>query len=335
MKQNRLASVAGLLGSVVFLLGFPGGLAQSAPPAVEQRYPRSPFVVDVSQPPYSATGDGVTDDTDALQRALNENVGRNRAIYFPSGTYLVSRTLTWPKRWNDRDNWGFTMLRGQHRDRTRIRLRDATFTNVEQPGALMWCGGFGSADWFHNYVENLTFEVGAKNPGAIALQFYSNNSGAVRDCRFVAGEGSGLVGLDLAHRDMNGPLLVRHCEVTGFRRGITTGHSVNGQVFEHLTLRGQTEFGFDNAGQTISLRGFTSDNAVPALRSYGTLTLIEANLTGRGAAEKTPAIINYNGGRLLLRDITTAGYGRALSDVDTPDFTAAFRVQEADRPGSE
>ncbi|MHB1309861.1 MAG: glycosyl hydrolase family 28-related protein [Limisphaerales bacterium] len=335
MKQNRLASVAGLLGSVMFLLGFPGGLAQSAPPVVEQRYPRSPFVVDVSQPPYSATGDGVTDDTDALQRVLNENVGRNRAIYFPPGTYLVSRTLTWPKRWNDRDNWGFTMLRGQHRDRTRIRLRDATFTNADQPGAIMWCGGFGSADWFHNYVENLTFDVGARNPGAIALQFYSNNSGAVRDCRFVAGEGSGLVGLDLAHRDMNGPLLVRHCEVTGFRRGITTGHSVNGQVFEHLTLRGQTEFGFDNAGQTISLRGFTSDNAVPALRSYGTLTLIEANLTGRGAAEKTPAIINYNGGRLLLRDITTAGYGRALSDVDTPDFTAAFRVQEADRPGSE
>lgn len=45
----------------------------------------------------------------------------------------------------------------------------------------MRCGGFGSADWFHNYVENLTFDVGRDNPGATAIQFYSNNTGAVRN----------------------------------------------------------------------------------------------------------------------------------------------------------
>ena len=136
----------------------------------------------------------------------------------------------------------------------------------------MWCGGFGSADWFHNYVEHLTFDVGAGNPGAMALQFYSNNSGAVRDCRFVAGAGSGHTGLDLAHRDMNGPLLVRNCEVIGFRRGIATARSVNGQVFEHIVLRGQTEVGFANEGQTISIRGFEQrQRTVPALSTYGTL----------------------------------------------------------------
>jgi len=86
--------------------------------------------------------------------------------------------------------------------------------------------------------------VGQGNPAAVALQFYSNNSGAVRDCRFVAPPGSGWVGLDLAHRDMNGPVFVTRCEVTGFRRGIVTGHSVNSQTFEHLALRGQSEFAF-------------------------------------------------------------------------------------------
>jgi len=74
-------------------------------------YPPTSFVVNVTQPPYSAKGDGVTDNTEALQRALNENVGRHKALYFPKGTYLVSRTLTWPKKWNGRDNWGITMLR--------------------------------------------------------------------------------------------------------------------------------------------------------------------------------------------------------------------------------
>ena len=320
--------------TVLTAVGLLFGAALAAAPPLDQRYPASSFVVNVTQPPYGAKGDGVTDDTEALQRALNENVGRHKALYFPKGTYLVSRTLTWPKKWKGRDNWGMTMLRGEHRDLTILRLKDGSFTNSAQPEAMMWCGGFGSADWFHNYVENLTFDVGTGNPGATALQFYSNNSGAVRDCRFIAAVGSGAVGLDLAHRDMNGPLLVRHCEVVGFRRGITTARAVNSQTFEHITLRGQTQFGFDNEGQAISIRGLTSANAVPALRSYGTLCLIGAKLTGLAGAAKLPALANYNGGRTFLRDIVTTGYGRALADVVTPDFAAAYRIQGADRPGS-
>ena len=38
-------------------------------------------IVDVRER-YGAKGDGVTDDTEALQRALNENVGRHRLLYF-------------------------------------------------------------------------------------------------------------------------------------------------------------------------------------------------------------------------------------------------------------
>ena len=302
--------------------------------AQDQSYPPHALVVDVTKPPYGAKGDGVTDDTEALQHALNENVGRHRVLYFPKGTYLVGATLRWPKKFGGRDNWGKTMLRGENRDATILRLKNGTFADAKKPQAMMWCGGFGSADWFHNYVENFTFDVGSSNAGATALQFYSNNTGAVRDCRFVAGEGSGAVGLDLAHRDMNGPLLVQRCEVIGFRHGIATARAVNSQTFESITLRGQTQFGFDNEGQAISIRGLVSDNAVPALRSYGTILLIDAQLTGRGDAGKVPALVNYNGGRIFLRDVKTTGYKRALADLKTPDFAAAYRVSGADRAGS-
>jgi hypothetical protein len=310
-------------------------LAAAAARAEGPPYPDVATVIDVTRPPYGAKGDGRTDDTDALQRAFDENVGRHGAITLPAGTYLVSRTLTWPKRRGDRENWGYTTLRGQGASRTTIRLKDGTFPDPAKPGAILWCGGFGSADWFHNYVEGLTFDVGVGNPGGVGLQFYANNSGAVRDCRFVAAPGSGATGLDLAHRDMNGPLLVRDCEVVGFAAGIRTGHAVNSQTFEHVALRDQREVGFENQGQPVSVRRLAYTGTAVAIKTYGTFCLIDSTLAGQGAAGALPAVINYNGGRVFLRDVTTSGFGRALADVKgTPDSGAAFRVRGPDRPGS-
>lgn len=302
--------------------------------AGEQRYPAHPNVIDVTKPPYSAKGDGVTDDTDALQAAINEHVGRHHVLWFPKGTYLISRTITWPKRFSGRDNWGKTMLRGERRDVCVIRLKDGVFADAKKPQAIMWCGGFGSADWFHNHIENLTFDVGRNNPGATALQFYSNNTGALRECRFVAADDSGAIGIDLGHRDMNGPLLVKDCEVEGFRIGVSCAYGVNSQCFENITLRGQRETGFRNAGQHISIRGFAFDGGVPAVSTYGKLLLLDARIAGTADAAKHPAIVNYNGGRVFLREVKTTGYKRALADLETPDFAKAYRLTGEDKPGS-
>ncbi len=222
-------------------------------------YPRCNMVIDITKPPYNAKGDGVHDDTDAIQRALSDMMGLHKLLYFPEGTYLISKTLNWSKQNSaGRDAWGKNFLCGQNVRKTVLRLKDGTCTDPKQPMSMMWCGGFGSADWFHNYVENITFDVGENNPGAIGLQFYSNNSGAVRNCRFRAGSNSGLIGLDLGHRDMNGPLLVRNCEVVGFELGIKTSHAVNGQTFEAINLLKQKRFGFDNEGKQSRCGGFTA-----------------------------------------------------------------------------
>lgn len=298
-------------------------------------YPRTSMVIDITKAPCLAKGDGIHDDTAAIQRALSDTMGQHKLLYFPNGTYLISKTLQWSNKDSAGKNaWGKNFLCGQNVNKTIIRLKGGIANNPAEPISMMWCGGFGSADWFHNYVENFTFDVGEGNPGAIALQFYSNNSGAVRNCKFQAAEGSGLIGLDLGHRDMNGPLLVRNCEVIGFDRGITTSRAVNGQVFEYITLRNQRTFGFDNEGQAIAVRGLYSENSVPAVRSYGAFCLVEAQLKGTTEAARWPAIINYNGGRVFLRDIVSSGYARAIADVETPDWYAVTRIAGEDKPGS-
>lgn len=48
--------------------------------------------IDVTDAPYSAVGDGVTDDTASIQAAINATPATGK-VYFPNGTYLVTDTL--------------------------------------------------------------------------------------------------------------------------------------------------------------------------------------------------------------------------------------------------
>lgn len=50
--------------------------------------------VSVKSAPFNAAGDGVTDDTAAIQAAINAVQGTTEGLYFPHGTYLVSGTLS-------------------------------------------------------------------------------------------------------------------------------------------------------------------------------------------------------------------------------------------------
>jgi hypothetical protein len=302
---------------------------------VDAVYPQCDMVIDITKSPYYAKGDGVHDDTEAIQRALSDMMGLHKMLYFPNGTYLISKTLQWSKKNSaGKDAWGKNFICGQNPSKTIIRLKDGSSTDPSKPTSMMWCGGFGSADWFHNYVENLTFDVGDNNPGAIGLQFYSNNSGAVRNCRFLAGASSGLIGLDLGHRDMNGPLLVRNCEVDGYDRGISSARAVNGQTFEYITLRNQKKFGFDNEGQAISVRSLYSENSVPVVRTYGTFCLVDAKFDGKESANRWPAIVNYNGGKIFVRNIEATRYARAIADGATPDWFSLTSIKGADKLGS-
>lgn len=291
------------------LLCAAGAALASASKAEDLRLPADAGIIGVTKAPYFAKGDGATDDTAALQKALNEHTGNGTILYLPNGTYLISESLRLPLKNPKGDtNWGNTHLQGQSRAKTVIRLKDASFTDPARPQAMLTSGPHRSADWFHNSVRNLTFDAGRGNPGAIGLQFFSNNTGCVREVTIRSGDGQGVTGLDLAFNDMNGPLLVKDVSVRGFGTGIACGHSVNSQTFSRIRLEGQREAGFRNGGQFLAIEDLQSRNTVPALvHRGGLIALVGARLTG---GRSTAAI--ENDADLYARNVRTGGYARAI-----------------------
>lgn len=297
-------------------------------PAEDVRFPKCAHVLDVTLPPYSAKGDGKTDDTAALQKALDDTMGQHKIVYLPNGTYLVSNTLVWKNQNSQKRNaYGFNWVQGQNTGKTVLRLKDDTFTDPKKPQAVMFGGGFGSADWFHNYIQNLTFDTGKGNAGAVGLEFYSNNTGCLRDVAITSGDGKGVIGLDLAHRDMNGPLLVRNVRVSGFATGVRCGWSVNSQTLERVTLIGQSEVGLLNGGQCVSARGLKVEGEAAAVRADGFTVLLDCAFAGRGRAKDVPAV-KVGSGSFFARNVDTDGYKTAIQSADPSGGTAGPKVAE-------
>jgi hypothetical protein len=69
-------------------------------------------VVNVRAAPFRAAGDGVTDDTEAIRRAIQAAEPAGGVVYLPNGEYLVSNVLF--------VSGNNTVLRGESRDRTRL-----------------------------------------------------------------------------------------------------------------------------------------------------------------------------------------------------------------------
>ncbi len=67
-------------------------------------------------------------------------MGSHKLLYFPNGTYLISKTLQWSnKNSAGKDAWGKNFLCGQNASKTIIRLKDGISTDKEKPVSMMWC----------------------------------------------------------------------------------------------------------------------------------------------------------------------------------------------------
>jgi hypothetical protein len=302
-------------------------LASAAPaPAENIVYPDDARVVNIVAD-CGAKGDGVTDDSDALEKALEIARGN---IYFPNGTYLISRTIDWKGKIN-------RIFAGQSRAGTIIRLADNApgFGDPAKPRPMLRTGQ-PPAIRFRNSLRNLTIDTGLGNPGATGVEFYVNNEGAMREVTIRSGPDGkqpGAVGLSMTI-DMIGPLLVRDVEVIGFNVGIKTNYDVSSVTLEDVTVRGQRECGLDNNRNLVFARRFTSINSVPAIRNgpadkLPVICLVDSNLIGEGEAATRAAIEqNTRHGILYLRNVEVSGYANAIRDIDPETTVEAGHIAE-------
>jgi len=279
-------------------------------------FPPDAGVVDVTQPPYRAKADGKTDDTAAIQQALDDYPDKQAIIYLPNGTYLVSSTL----RWGTGDGrWTLckrTTLQGQSRDGTILKLKDACpgFNDPGAPQPVLWTGP-NPAERHRNSVRNLTVDTGRDNPGAIGVQFNANYVGCVRDVIIRSGDGQGVTGLDMSFNNEIGPLLVKNLTVRGFDVGI---HSKEGYglTLEHITLEDQNRLAYINDAQAVSIRDLTTAGRVPAFWNHnavGLAVIVDAHFNGIAEARSCSAMTNRPG--LFVRNLSVNGFADAITHI--------------------
>ncbi len=142
------------------------------PPAIPALPPTEDWV---NVHTLGVVGDGTTDDTAAIRNAIDTH----RVLYFPSGHYRVSDTLTLKPG---------SVLIGLHPTMTQFDLEDLTpaFQGVGAPRPVILAPAGGS-----NMISGFGVYTGGINPRAVGVLWQSGAGSLIDDVRFLGGHGIG------------------------------------------------------------------------------------------------------------------------------------------------
>ncbi|MCQ2105140.1 MAG: glycoside hydrolase family 55 protein [Fibrobacter sp.] len=280
-------------------------------------FPLGKTVINVTKEPYLAKADGKTDDTQAIQQALNDHPDGDYIIYLPHGIYKISEQLVWPETGKAETSSRRTILQGQSMGGTIIQLADSTygFDNADFPKAVIFTG-MGPELKIRNSVRDMTIRTGKGNPGAIGIQFNAANQGTLSNVKIYSGDSTGVYGVDLSFSENIGPLLIKNVEVRGFNIGIYAKGEKGTITLEHVTLGGQKKVGFENENMNVAARALRFKGGVPAVYNHGPyamLSLVDGLLEydpGKKKSVPTTAIMNDAG--LFIRSMKISKYAKTI-----------------------
>ena len=205
---------------------------------------------------YGATGDGVADDTAAIQKALAAAGDAAPAtLYFPAGTYVLNQ----PALPRDNVSWA-----GDGRDRTRIQP-GLTFNADHSNAPMIFCM---SAELVHGRIEfrDITFAWNPKNKmrhdyDHLLFNLNGQDTVKVTRCRFISSGHSGGTCFSASH------MQVTDCEFVG--DGIFLGGATQVRATgNHFRL---TDFAYaaigSRSGREIDVSRNTAQDDDPAAAS--------------------------------------------------------------------
>jgi len=304
-------------------------LAIAAAQPREAAFPDDPMTVVDAKRHLGAKGDGIADDTDALQRGLDISCGieplpggakKTCVLFIPNGTYRVTRTLvvkTGVGPW----------VYGESRDGVVLRLADGAKDSKSVLRTHPRDEKGGSADWFMRTFHNFTVDAG-NNPHVDGIRYCSTNTGILRNVRVV---GNGKVGINMGFIDQSSPKLLQDAVVEGFETGVVAQWSW-GETISRVTLRNCRKEGLFVTGNAVGVEDLVVENAPVAVRCTipnnwgwwgGVIALVGGRFTGTD--KSMPAIVNE--GVLYARNVKTRGFAMAIKsstpggDVATEDVS--------------
>ncbi|KAI9306356.1 1,3-beta glucanase [Cunninghamella echinulata] len=106
---------------------------------------------------HGAKGDGSTDDSDAIQKVLDESAGCH-IVYFPAGTYILSKTVVVPAGSRiTGEAWSVLMAKGQ------------AFQDVNKPTPMIQVGKEGDEGVVE--ISDMIFSSHGSQPGAVLMEW--------------------------------------------------------------------------------------------------------------------------------------------------------------------
>lgn len=304
-------------------------LLWTVPSAAEPRivFPDDECVIDV-QRDFGAKGDGKTDDTEALQKALDAGSGgdvkRHRIVFLPDGVYRVRKTLV-VNRGRDGSGLG-PWLYGESRDGVVIRLDDG----VEGVTSVLRTHpndeGKTSANWFMRTVRNLTIDAG-DNPETDGIRWFASNSGLLKDVRII---GNGPRGVHSSFLGENGPNMLQDVTIEGFETGVFS-HWFYGQTLSRITVRNCGKVGVDIVANAVGIEDLVVEGTplplavrIPDKAHWwsGVVALVGGRLEGTG---ETAVLAE---GKVYLRDLETKGFELAVKTGENTPNVRGPNVRE-------
>ncbi len=292
-------------------------------------------MIDITKPPFNADPTGVVDASNAIQEAINRYLGTTETIFFPEGTYKISKTIEW-QQYRDINNpaegtraKSRLVLQGQGMYKTVIKLIDNAlgFNSPANPKPVIITegdNGIGNQA-FENFLKNMTIDVGTGNSGAIAIHYRGCNMTGMEYMRFKSSDpnGAGYCGVYLWDKE-TGVGYFRHIEIDGFQYGIICNEKWKEVGFEQIKMRNQTVAGVLNNRHPLSMNEVDFEGNVPFMiqNSANPVTvLLNATLKNTGGSSIN-AIFNNTDAKLLVRNTTFIGYDTAIvNHAAQPSYT--------------